>query len=97
MSVKWGRYDSILPRAVAELAPALLRDQNKSKIFSTVSEIISHQGSSRLEQEFLTLALKVHFPADFRSNPNQTHLNELIKVFRIARNLQAGEFDQGWS
>ncbi len=26
------------------------------------------------------------------SNPNQTHLNKLIKVFRINRKLQAGEF-----
>ncbi len=33
----------------------------------------------------------------FSSSPNQTHLNKLIKVFRITRKLQAGEFDQGWS
>ncbi len=36
-------------------------------------------------------------PVEFSSNPNQTHLNKLIKVFRITR-LQAGEFFfQGWS
>ncbi len=28
---------------------------------------------------------------------DQTHPNKLIKVFSIARMLQAGEFDQGWS
>ncbi len=30
-------------------------------------------------------------PVEFSSNPNQTHLNKLIKVFRITR-LQASEF-----
>ncbi len=35
---------------------------------------------------------------NFSSNPNQTHLNQLIKLFRITSKLQeAGEFDQGWS
>ncbi len=34
-------------------------------------------------QESSTLVLKVHFPAEFHSNTNQTHLNKLIKVFRI--------------
>ncbi len=33
-----------------------------------------------------------HFPAQFNSNPNQTYLNKLIKVFRINRKLQAAEF-----
>ncbi len=36
--------------------------------------------------------LEVHFPAEFHSNPNQTLLNKLIKVFRINRKLQAGQF-----
>uniref|UniRef100_A0A672SEB3 Gamma-glutamylcyclotransferase n=1 Tax=Sinocyclocheilus grahami TaxID=75366 RepID=A0A672SEB3_SINGR len=27
-------------------------------------------------------------PAEFSSNPNQTHLNKLISVFKITRNLQ---------
>ncbi len=35
-------------------------------------------------------------PAEFSSNPNQTHLNMLIRVFRIIRKSQEGEFDQGW-
>ncbi len=34
------------------------------------------------------------FLQGFHSNPDQTHL---VKVFRITRKLQAGEFDQGWS
>ncbi len=33
-----------------------------------------------------------HFPVQFNSNPNQTYLNKLIKVFRINRKLQAAEF-----
>ncbi len=36
-------------------------------------------------------------PAEFSSNPNQTHLSMLINVFKIIRKSQVGEFDQGWS
>ncbi len=39
-------------------------------------------------------------PAEFssnRSNPNQTHLSMLIRVLKIIRKSQVGEFDQGWS
>jgi len=43
---------------------------------------------------FSTLALEVHFPAEFSSNPNQTP-EHLTKVFRIDEKLKAGEFDQG--
>ncbi len=51
----------------------------------------------RLEQAFSTLVLEGHCPVNFSSNPNQTHLNQLIKLFRITSKLQAGEVDQGWS
>ncbi len=34
-------------------------------------------------------------PAEFSSNPNQTHLSMLITVFKIIRKSQVGEFDQG--
>jgi len=34
---------------------------------------------------------------EFSSNPDQTHLSKLIKVFRISRNSQVGVFNQGWS
>ncbi len=44
---------------------------------------------------FSTLALEVHFPAEFSTIPNQTNLNKLVKVFKVTRHLQAGEFDQG--
>ncbi len=44
-----------------------------------------------LHQGFSTLVLEVHFPAGFISNPNQTHLNKLIKVFKITITLQACE------
>ncbi len=50
-----------------------------------------------LDQGSLTLDLEVHFPAEFSSNPNQTHLNKLIKVFRINTKLQAAVFNPGWS
>ncbi len=36
-----------------------------------------------------TLVLEGRCPAEFSSNPNQTHLN----VFKITRKLQAGVFD----
>jgi len=32
--------------------------------------------------------LEGHCPAEFSSNPDQTHLSKLIKVFRITRNSQ---------
>ncbi len=37
-----------------------------------------------------------HFPAEFSSNPNQTHLSMLINVFRVIRKSQVAEFDKGW-
>ncbi len=40
------------------------------------------------------MAHKIHFPAEFSSNLNQTHLSMLISVFRIIRKSQVGEFDQ---
>ncbi len=33
-------------------------------------------------------------PAEFSSNPNQTHLNMLTRVFKIIRKSQVGKFDQ---
>ncbi len=66
---------------------------HKCNGFYTVQTIFSitlHQGYSNLARE-------IHFPAEFSSNPNQTHLSMLIDVFRIIRKSQLGEFDQGWS
>ncbi len=40
--------------------------------------------------------LESYCPADFSSNPNQTHLNHLIKEFRATWQLQAGVLEQGW-
>ncbi len=37
-----------------------------------------------------TQFLEGHSSAQFNSNPNQTHLIQLIKVFKITGNLQAG-------
>uniref|UniRef100_A0A672N3I9 Transposase Tc1-like domain-containing protein n=1 Tax=Sinocyclocheilus grahami TaxID=75366 RepID=A0A672N3I9_SINGR len=71
--------------------PALSSDLNPS-IENPWDHLIHgvDQGSSNL-------ALEIHFPAEFGSNPNQTHLSMLINVFKIIRKSQVGEFDQGWS
>ncbi len=37
-----------------------------------------------------TQLLEGHSSAQFSSNPNQTHLSQLIKLFKITRNFQAG-------
>ncbi len=45
-----------------------------------------------IEQGWGTLIPEGRCPAEFSSNPNQTHLNQLIKVFR----MQLGIFFQGF-
>ncbi len=50
-----------------------------------------------LDQGWATSVLEGRCPAEFSSNPNQTHLKQLINVFKITRKLQAGVFDYGWS
>jgi len=40
-----------------------------------------------LDQGFSSLGLEVHFPAEFCSNPNETHTKKLINV-RITRYSQ---------
>ncbi len=49
-----------------------------------------------LKQRWANSALPGRFPSEFSSNPNQTHLNQLIIDFKTNRRLQAGEFYQGW-
>ncbi len=44
--------------------------------------------SDGLEQWSSNLAREIHFPAEFSSNPNHTHLSMLINVFRIIRKSQ---------
>ncbi len=36
-------------------------------------------------------------PTDFSSNPNQTHLNQLITVFKATCSFQTGVLEQGWN
>jgi len=43
-------------------------------------------------QGWATLVMEDHCPTEFSFNPNETNLNKLIEVFRIARKLQAGDF-----
>lgn len=50
-----------------------------------------------LERGCPALFLAIDCPAEFGSNSNQTHLKQLIKVFRIAWKLKAGVFDRSWS
>lgn len=50
----------------------------------------------KLDQGCKTPLLEDHCPSDFSSIPNQTHLKNPTKVFRIAWRLQAGVFDKGW-
>ncbi len=50
--------------------------------------------NNNIEQGYSNLTREIHFPAEFSSNPNQTHLNMLINVFRIIR-ITVDEFDQG--
>ncbi len=50
-----------------------------------------------LRQGQANSALPGHFPSEFSFNPNQTHLNQVIIVFKTTRRLRAGEFFQGWS
>ncbi len=51
--------------------------------------------SQALDQGRTNLALPGHFPSEFSSNPNQTHLNQVIIVFKTTRRLRAGEFFSG--
>ncbi len=67
-----------------------------SHFYETIS-ILKSQEAISLAQGSSNLDLESHFPAEFSCNPNQTHLNMLINVFRIIRKSQTGEFDQGWS
>ncbi len=46
-----------------------------------------------LQQGWATSVLEGRCPAEFSSNPNQTHMNKLINVFKITRKLQTGVFD----
>uniref|UniRef100_A0A671NGW5 Ig-like domain-containing protein n=1 Tax=Sinocyclocheilus anshuiensis TaxID=1608454 RepID=A0A671NGW5_9TELE len=60
-----------------------LSEVNLFRCFTLLS-LLTHTRSG-----FSTLALEVHFPAEFHSNPNQTHLNKLIELCRITRKVLA--------
>jgi len=48
-----------------------------------------------LDQGWVTSVLEGDCPTELSSNPNQTQLNKIIKVFRIARKLQGFKFLSG--
>jgi len=52
-----------------------------------------HFVSYTLNQRCPTLLLPIDCPTQFISNPNQTHLKQLMKVFRVTWKLKAGVFD----
>ncbi len=67
---------------------AIQVNQNyESNLMTTVFEITS------LLNWIGNSVLECRCPAEFSSNPNQTHLKKLINVFEITRKLQAGVFD----
>ncbi len=43
------------------------------------------------------LFLDGHFPAEFSANSNQTHLNQLIELFRLTRIFQESVLELGGS
>ncbi len=63
----------------------------------TLRYIISYVKNPSAYTRGANSALPGHFPSEFSSNPNQTHLNQVIIVFKTTRRLRAGEFFQGWS
>ncbi len=52
---------------------------------------------AKMKKETPTLLLESYRPADFSSKPNQTHLNQLITVFKATCSLQTGVLEQGWN
>jgi len=62
----------------------LLTNQ-KNQVFLSILKCVAMPG-------FLKLG-----PAEFSSNPDQTHVSKLIKVFGITRKSQVSVFDQDWS
>ena len=62
--------------------PSRQRKRHPGGIRKTVPS--GHIHSNPLAQGCPTLLMAINCPAKFSSNPNQTHLKQLINVFRIA-------------
>ncbi len=62
-----------------------------------VPQTVETEKLEMLRQGSPTLLLESYHPADFSSNPNQTHLKQLIKVFRATWLLQTGVLQQSWN
>lgn len=71
--------------------------QQISVLTATYAEIVRKSIIYSWYNTCVTGVLKIHFLADFYSNPNQKHLYKLIKVFEITRKLQGCVFEQGWT
>ncbi len=66
-----------------------LEVQHGKELSEDLKKIIVALHKDGVGQGKATLVLEGRCPAEFSSNPNQTHLN----VFKITRKLQAGVFD----
>ena len=62
--------------------PSRQRKRHPGGIRKTVPS--GHIHSNSLAQGCPTLLMAIDFPVKFSSNPTQTHLNQLMNVFRIA-------------
>ncbi len=69
---------------------------SKTYLFVYLFNIFYKCALISIHKGFSALALEVHFPAEFSCSPNQTQVNKIIKIFRITRNVQTGQSEQGW-
>ncbi len=81
----WSRF--ALAVLVAHVIVRRLQRRSKSDKCSNQNALLFSGGSRSLR-----CRMKSNKPFCFKFNPNQTYLNKLIKVWRVTRNLQAGEF-----
>ncbi len=58
---------------------------------------ISSANTDHLKQGSPTLLLASYRPTDISSNPNQTHLNQLVKLFKATCLFQTGVLEQAWN
>jgi len=73
--------------------PYIKRYNTSFRLSNTLATI-----HNTLIQGWANSVLEGHCPAEFSSNSNQIHLNQLVIVFKLTRatgEVKAGEFNQG--